>query len=225
MAKIILIRHAQASLGKSNYDALSPLGFKQAEVLGKYIEQSDWQPGIIISGELNRHRQTTASLISGLSDPMPVAYNPDWNEFDFTLLLKTYLQRYPEQQPQNGDIQAFFSLLKKAMLAWSSNELTSPDNNLESWEEFGNRIWRAIHAAEQQSSDKPTLIVSSGGAIAMLLKQILGVDAKTMINLNFQIRNTSFTEVHIKPFKQSLAAFNQVNHLSDRHHKEMLTYA
>jgi broad specificity phosphatase PhoE len=225
MAKIILIRHAQASLGKHDYDALSPLGFRQAQMLGRYIEQTCWRPGSIISGELNRHRQTTESLVSAFSQAVPISYNRDWNEFDFNLLIRAYLHAHPDEIPQNGDVRAFFSILKKAMLKWSSNGLVSAENRLESWSEFESRIRRAITMAEQESSDKPTLIITSGGAIAMLLKQILGTDAKTMINLNFQIRNTSFTEVHIKPLKHSLAAFNQVNHLSEMQHQDMLTYA
>lgn len=225
MANIILIRHAQASLGKSNYDALSPLGFKQAEILGQYIEKAGWQPQSIISGSLQRHQQTANTIINSLSHRLELQQNPDWNEFDFKSLIKHYLEKHPEQMPVSGDIAAFFSILKKSMLAWSCNELEIEDQALESWEHFSQRIGRAINSAQDDLSDRPTIIVSSGGAIAMLLKQILEINAKTMINLNFQIRNTSFTEVQLKPHKQSLVAFNQVNHLSDKQYQDFLTYA
>lgn len=225
MAKIVLIRHAQASLGKSNYDELSPLGREQAKILGKYIEEAAWQPETIITGSLIRHRQTAEGIINSLSNSVQLEENPDWNEFEFTLLIRRYLQQFPEQTPQSGDIRAFFSILKKSMHAWSNNELKLQADELETWDHFSKRIERAIRTAENSHSDKPVLIVSSGGAIAMLLKQILEVNAKTMINLNFQIRNTSFTEVLIKPHKQILVAFNQVNHLSSQQHQKLLTYA
>ena len=37
MSKIYLSRHAQASIGKANYDVLSTKGEKQAAELGKYL--------------------------------------------------------------------------------------------------------------------------------------------------------------------------------------------
>ena len=225
MANIILIRHAQASLGKSNYDALSPMGFKQAEILGQYIEKAGWLPQIIITGSMQRHQQTADSIINSLSHQVEHHENPDWNEFDFKSLIQHFLKMHPEQMPASGDIRAFFAILKKSMLAWSNNELDIKDQALESWEHFSQRITRAINAAQAHASERPTVIISSGGAIAMLLMQVLEVNAKTMINLNFQIRNTSFTEILMKPHKQSLVAFNQVNHLSDKQYQAMLTYA
>lgn len=225
MASIILIRHAQASLGKSNYDELSELGVKQAKILGEYINHAGWQPDRVITGSLIRHQQTAACITQALSHKVSMAQNPHWNEFDFTQLIQCYLNTYPDQTPTPGDIRSFFSILKKSMLAWSNNELALEDYKLETWENFSQRITEAILEAGNETSEKPTIIVSSGGAIAMLLKQILEVNAKTMIELNFQIRNTSFTEILFKPHKQSLVAFNQVNHLSEKQHQGLLTYA
>lgn len=225
MAKIILIRHAQASLGKSNYDELSPLGIQQARILGDYISHAGWQPERIITGSLFRHQQTADCIQQALSHTINVETNPGWNEFDFASLIRCFLNANPELTPKAGDIRSFFSILKKSMLAWSNNELELEAQQLESWNSFSNRITQAILDAGSDSSDKPTLIVSSGGAIAMLLKQILEVNARTMIDLNFQIRNTSFTEILFKPHKQSLVAFNQVNHLSDKQYQDLLTYA
>lgn len=39
MGSIYLIRHGQASFGADDYDVLSPVGVRQAEVLGKHLEQ------------------------------------------------------------------------------------------------------------------------------------------------------------------------------------------
>lgn len=225
MSKIILIRHAQASLGKSNYDELSPLGIQQAKILGEYINHAGWQPDRIIAGSLIRHQQTAECILQALPQTLELESNPGWNEFNFTSLIQCFLRANPEQTPKVGDIRAFFSILKKSMLAWSNNELAVEGEQLESWNSFAERIRQAILDAGADSSDKPTLIVSSGGAIAMLLKQILEVNAKTMIELNFQIRNTSFTEIRFKPHRQNLVAFNQVNHLSGKQYKDFLTFA
>ena len=37
MGSIYLIRHGQASFGADDYDVLSPLGVRQAEVLGDHL--------------------------------------------------------------------------------------------------------------------------------------------------------------------------------------------
>ncbi len=225
MPKIILVRHAQASLGKSDYDALSDLGHKQAAILGRYIEQASWRPECIITGSLNRHKQTASGIQNALSQSIPTIENPDWNEFDFKRLIQSYLEQHPEELPEKNDVRAFFSILKKAMLAWSCNELSPKSGPMESWNTFSDRINNAIKETQRLSGDNPIIVVSSGGAIAMLLKQILEINAKTMIDINFQIRNTSFTEVMAKPHKINLVAFNQVNHLSFQEDQHLLTFA
>ena len=66
MSKVILVRHAQASLGKANYDELSQRGFKQAELLGNYFSQYYQKPSTIISGTLKRHEQTAQALSTSI---------------------------------------------------------------------------------------------------------------------------------------------------------------
>tara|TARA_R110001592_G_scaffold138511_6_gene357812 strand:+ start:26627 stop:27301 length:675 start_codon:yes stop_codon:yes gene_type:complete len=224
MSKIILIRHAQASLGKTNYDELSSLGFKQAAILGEYLKEYYLEPATIITGSLVRHQQTANEINKAFPSSIKTFQNEDWNEFDFKKLIQLYLSKYPKDTPSAGDIRAFFSILKKSMLAWSQDELEINNGNLETWSEFSDRISRAISELSIDS-DKPTFIVSSGGAIAMLLMKILQTNSKSMIDMNFQIRNTSFTELLNKPHKTNLVAFNQINHLIETRDDNMITYA
>jgi broad specificity phosphatase PhoE len=224
MSQIILIRHAQASLGKINYDELSSLGFKQAAILGQYLKEYALEPASIITGSLVRHKQTANEISKAFPSTINLVQNEDWNEFDFKKLIQLYLSKYPKDMPAAGDIRAFFSILKKSMLAWSEDELDFKNGAFESWNEFSARISRAISNIAIDS-DKPTFIVSSGGAIAMLLMKILETKPKSMIDMNFQIRNTSFTELLHKPHKTNLVAFNQINHLIETRDNSMITYA
>lgn len=224
MSKIILIRHAQASLGKSNYDELSNLGFKQAAILGKYLKEYEVKPASIITGSLKRHKQTANEIKKAFPDTIDIIENEDWNEFDFKKLIELYLSKYPKDTPAPGDIRAFFSILKKSMLAWSKDELNDKNKSIESWDDFSERITRALSNISI-SSDKPTFIVSSGGAIAMLLMKVLGTEPSSMIDMNFQIRNTSYTEIICRPHKTNLVAFNQINHLIETRDDNMITYA
>ena len=224
MSSIILIRHAQASLGKSNYDELSELGLKQATLLGEYLKRTELEPAAIITGDMVRHQQTANKLTTAISGNISLHQNKDWNEFDFKKLIQSYLSKFPNETPSAGDIRAFFTILKKTMLAWSKDELNNEKGEFESWGDFSTRISKAI-ASVSVDSEKPTLVVSSGGAISMLLMQILDVTPKTMIDMNFQIRNTSFTEILSRPHKKNLVAFNQINHLIEHRDKTMITYA
>ena len=224
MSSVILIRHAQASLGKSNYDELSELGLKQATLLGEYLKRTEIEPAAIITGGMVRHQQTANKLTTALSGNMSLYQDKDWNEFDFKKLIQSYLSKFPNETPSAGDIKAFFTILKKSMLAWSNDELNNEKGGFESWEDFSTRITRAI-ASVSGDPDRPTLVVSSGGAISMLLMQILDVSPKTMIDMNFQIRNTSFTEIISRPHKKTLVAFNQINHLIENRDDTMITFA
>ena len=111
------------------------------------------------------------------------------------------------------------------MLAWSKDELDDKNETFETWNDFSERISRAISNISIISDTKPTFIVSSGGAIAMSLMKILEINSKSMIDINFQIRNTSFTELLHKPNKTNLVAFNQINHLIESRDESMITYA
>lgn len=225
MSKIILVRHAQASLGKSNYDALSDIGYKQSAILGQYLNKFSLIPEEVITGSLNRHQQTANEIIKAFPRKLSLQEDTNWDEFDFKKLIQLFLHHHPEETPEHGDIRAFFTVLKKSMLAWSTNELDNEKYKLESWTEFSNRVQAAINSVLDDDKEKTTLIISSGGAIAMTLMKVLGVNPKTMINLNFQIRNTSFTELNLKAYKQELVAFNQINHLIEYKDKGFITYA
>lgn len=60
-----LVRHGQASFGKSDYDNLSETGHEQAYVLGKDLAHRGITPSLIVSGSMKRHRQTLAEIAAG----------------------------------------------------------------------------------------------------------------------------------------------------------------
>ncbi len=46
MATIYLVRHGQASFGKENYDQLSPRGWEQGKILGRWLADKV-EPGAV----------------------------------------------------------------------------------------------------------------------------------------------------------------------------------
>jgi broad specificity phosphatase PhoE len=231
MSKIFLIRHGQASLGKANYDQLSDLGVRQAELLGSYFDKLQLTPDLVVQGSMQRHAQTASSLLMNLqcgaeSAALQVQTNDLWNEFDFESLVKAYLAENSEELTAPKTPSDFFSLLKKALLAWSENKIES--SLPETWLDFESRIRNALnelHTLASNPSNGTIFVVSSGGAISMALKQILGTSNQTMIDLNLQTKNTGITELFAKRGSCYLSAFNHVAHLSNTEHCKLITHA
>jgi broad specificity phosphatase PhoE len=225
VSEFYLVRHGQASFGAKNYDKLSELGHQQARWLGEYFTARDITFSQAFMGDMVRHRETTQGIVDGLSQAPIVTVDTGFNEFDFKNIGDSYLSLNPQSRlPDNPKPADFYRLLKLAMHAWSDDLL--PEDTLdESWQDFKNRVQNALGAVCQQQSDKPILIVSSGGAISMLMSLVLGLDAKQVIELNMQVRNTSFSHFYFNKSTIRLASFNNIPHLDSPDRLDSITFS
>ena len=69
MSEIYFFRHGQASFGEENYDRLSPLGVRQAQVLARYLAKAGKVFDAVYYGEMERQQKTARrpeSLPKGL---------------------------------------------------------------------------------------------------------------------------------------------------------------
>lgn len=64
MATVYLVRHGQASFGEENYDKLSPKGWEQGRVLGRWLADK-LEPAVVFGGDLVRHRETVEAITTG----------------------------------------------------------------------------------------------------------------------------------------------------------------
>ena len=93
MSKIYLFRHAQASIGKANYDVLSPKGELQAEELGKFLCEENLIFDKVYVGDLRRQMHTLEIVSDqynkkGISIPKPIVLD-DLNEHQATEAMKS----------------------------------------------------------------------------------------------------------------------------------------
>lgn len=226
MGKLYLIRHGQASLGSSNYDQLSELGYKQAQMLGEHFKSVDLMPTRIVIGGLARHKQTAESICEGLQTDIAFVEDVGWNEFDFHKISMGFLEQHPEHAPTEHSVKAFFGVLRKALLAWSEGQIKAPLP--ESWSDFESRIRQSLSMAQKVSADhknENVLVVSSGGAISMAMKHILGFDNNSLIDLNLQSRNTGVTECYFNAEQCYLTSFNSIPHLDTAERRQFITSA
>lgn len=223
MSIVFLVRHAQASFGAEDYDALSELGFRQARWLGEYFVAREIRFARVLSGTMVRQHATARTILDAM------------HERDETLELHAGLNEYPGEAlytahtgiapraHQLADARDYWRTFRLAMQAWSEDRLLEVP---ESWLDFGARVRAAItEAVRDTARDDSILVVSSGGAIGRLLADLTGAPASTAIELNLQCRNTGFTELIAGSTALRLLSFNNVPHLDTPERRSSITFA
>lgn len=224
MSQVYFVRHGQASFGTDNYDQLSALGHQQSRLLGEYFRQRNMQFDHILLGDMVRHRETAEGICAGMGlEGVDMQVRPELNEFDFHSILQAFLAQFPEQAlPEKPAVADFFKRLRQGIILWSRGEL---EGDLpETWAEFEARMLRIREDIMQQCSGK-VLAVSSGGAIAMLVRQLLQAPSETMVELNLQTRNTALIHCVFNPRSMRLSSFNNLPHLDTPAHEHLISYA
>lgn len=235
MASLYLIRHGQASFMKSNYDQLSDLGKTQANHLGAYMTNVGLQFDIAWQGDLQRHRQTTEAMLEKYepSTSFPaITTNADFNEHQGASIFNKVLpqlidedselkQAFAEKGKADPEVRkAILKLFFQSLQKWAKGEL-----NLEGYESFVDFKARCQQAYQTlldgMEGKRRGIVVSSGGTIGVLTGLLLGISDQKMMELNWQVMNTSFTEFQYNKGRFHLKSFNNVPHLS---HPDLLTY-
>lgn len=223
MAELFLVRHGQASFGSDDYDQLSDIGIVQSQLLGQHFESLGQTFDLCVTGDMKRHHQTADGIFSFARLDGERKVHRGWNEFDFESVIKAYLLKNPSQQPTNNAPRAvYYRLLKSAMHDWSSGILK--DGLPESWEEFTGRVNDARNQI-LDSNCKRVLVATSGGAIAIKLMLLLGVNAAQAIDFNLQIKNTSVNHFFFSSKGFQLSTFNGISHLESEQRKHLITYS
>lgn len=225
MSELFVVRHGQASFGAKNYDKLSTLGLQQSVWLGEYFKLRQMSFSHLWMGDLVRHQETAQGIVSQLFEPISHTSISAFNEFDFQKVVHAYLKISPQDTLANNAAPlAFYRLLKKAMVAWSQGQL-APDDLFESWDSFRQRVAEGLTQISQNKADKPLLLVTSGGVIAMIMSIVLGLDARQVVELNLQIRNSSFSHFYFNKDRMRLSSFNNITHLDSPERMASITFS
>jgi broad specificity phosphatase PhoE len=242
VSTLLLIRHGQASYGAADYDHLSPLGKRQAAVLGSFVARAGHRIDAVYAGPLRRQVDTAEELRraagdAGLALP-PVGVIDELAEYPAFQLLYKLLPRFAADDPDlaplaRGTADGRHELLDRAfghvMGAWHRGEISAADHDgLETFEGFVDRVKRGLDAVMRaHGGGQQVAVVTSGGPISVAVKIALGLTPEATMNLGRAIRNASVTEVRWRskgftwaPGDFSLYGFNHVHHLSD----DLVTY-
>ena len=215
MATIYLIRHGQASFGAEDYDKLSELGCRQAQVAGEYLRDCGISFDAVYSGDLLRQRETAQLAIA--SQPGDVTHNidPRFNEIRNDEQLK-YL--VPEVVKTNPAIQAlverglssskdYQKVIDAVFNYWVSPQCD--DSRIQSWADYSGGTRQALlDVMHSEGSGKTVGIFTSGGTIATIVAQVMGLTGAQTYQLYEPIFNCSVSQLFYSGANVSLSYFN-----------------
>ncbi|OYW91166.1 MAG: hypothetical protein B7Z23_08600 [Pseudomonadales bacterium 32-61-5] len=96
---------------------------------------------------------------------------------------------------------------------------------MESWQGFIERVEGGLNRLLEQAGPKDRIAVfTSGGTITALLQLILGMQSIKAFELNWQIVNTSLSQLKFREKEVSLASFNNHVHLELLKNPELITW-
>ncbi len=240
MGTLYFVRHGQASFGAANYDQLSPLGERQSQALGRYWAQQGLQFDAVITGSLMRHRQTLAHIVEGSNleqkkrlasvfkgfdatkivanaglDEALVGAHPALNEYDSEALIAAQLRASAQSHEGLGDprspdgYKAHFRVLRLALQSWIAGDIAPL--GMPAFAQFRSELMQVLHGVAR--ADAQVLVVSSGGPISTALMHVLGAAPLTLIDLNYQMKNTAISTLHVSTSKLHVSGFNALPHL------------
>jgi broad specificity phosphatase PhoE len=235
VGSIYLIRHGQASFGADDYDVLSPMGIRQAEILGAHLAQMGLSFDRCLSGNLRRQQHTAEAAMGqlkavGQTIP-PLEVDPAFNEFDADAVIRALLPALLPDEPEalnvlrnatqnRAEFQRLFALI---IGRWLNGNYDTP--GLQSWLGFVDQVQSGLHRVLECAGSKDRIaIFTSGGTITALLHLITQMPAQPAFELNWQIVNTSLNQLKFRGREVALASFNGHTHLQLLKAPELITY-
>jgi broad specificity phosphatase PhoE len=235
MSEIYLIRHGQASFGEDNYDKLSPIGIRQAEVLARRLAKSAKIFDAVYTGELERQQKTAHAFIRHYAARNHFAPEPDvsaaFNEYDSFTIWETLL---PEMLKENsglakdlerlpGDRKVFQRIFSQLMVRWTRGEYASP--GIPRWDDFVNNVKKGLDdLITRHGAKKKIAVFTSGGPISVSVRMALDLSSPKTLEIAWQLMNASITRIKYNSRGIALAGFNDVTHLELERDESLLTY-
>ena len=235
MSKIYLFRHAQASIGKENYDVLSTKGELQAAELGKYLCKEKLIFDKVYVGDLRRQKHTLEIVSdqynkNGISIPKPIVLE-NLNEHQATEVMKSefpkmmedpYIKSLKDKIEKDPKKQHSYMMLgfKYFLHKWVKNEIIV--EGIIPWKKFRINSTNALKSIVNETKKGETIgVFSSGGTISSIVSEVLKLKNELVVaDLNFSIRNTSFSSLLYSNNEINLLSFNELPHLKD----DMITF-
>jgi len=232
VSSIYLIRHGQAGT-RDAYDSLSPLGRRQARLLGQYFASQSIKFAAAYSGELSRQRQTAQEVRVGYGtfEFPELTIDSGWNEFD---LNRMYQELAPRLCERDADFRREYEFLQQRIHAdggeygssvhrrWLPCDTTLVnawiDGTLayggETWEEFRRRVGARRASGHFAHAEEKIAVFTSATPIAIWVGLALDIDDGRLMKLAGVLHNASFSMLRLRNNDLRLFNFNATPHLA-----------
>ncbi|PIE75089.1 MAG: hypothetical protein CSA18_01770 [Deltaproteobacteria bacterium] len=236
MPLFYIIRHGQASFGKSDYDCLSDKGVRQSQKLGEFFKKTETEFNCVYSGSLARQKDTAFHTLDFMGvKNKDVEVLEGFNEYDHLLLINSAVKYFKaagisfetdliELSKDKKKFQSFFSDLVQK---WIAGEFLQGEN---SYENYSAKVLSAFEKISATCEKNQKIAVfTSGGPISVLLEKSLGIDSFRAVETGWAIANCSVSVFStngrfIKDKKMlRLRSFNSTAHF-ELLEKDMITY-
>jgi broad specificity phosphatase PhoE len=238
MSTLALVRHAQASFFSENYDQLSPVGQRQARLLGEYWVRRGVRFDEVYTGPRARQIETAnlagkAFAKAGLFWPEPQTV-PEIDEHQADQLIKLAMHEIAAEYPKVGRLHAdyraaqtphdkhrtFQLMFEDVVKLWVAGKAATP--GIESWDEFSGRVRAGMkRILDDEARGRNVAAFSSVGAITVWMGTALACSDHVALDLGWRLRNCSITEFVFTQGRITLEGFNAYPHLPD---PELWTY-
>ena len=236
MSKLFFFRHGQASLGAENYDVLSDKGIRQSHLLGEYLLSENISFDQIFIGPLERQKDTYKAVqkcyaAQGIELPSPIIIN-GLKEHNGIETMKTVLPDLIKTDPyltalNKSSLDDPKKTMRNTMLGfqyflgeWAEGNITV--KGMPTWKQFREEVKEGLAQVLKTTAKGENIgVFSSGGTISAITAECLGLTTeKAVAELNFSIRNTSFSTFLYTNQKFNLLSFNELPHLK----KDLITF-
>ncbi|MEL0226795.1 MAG: histidine phosphatase family protein, partial [Flavobacteriaceae bacterium] len=236
MSKLFFFRHGQASLGAANYDVLSDKGIRQSQLLGEYLLSEQIPFDKIFVGPLKRQKDTFKAVqecyaAQGIKLPSPIVIK-GLKEHNGIETMKKALPDLIKTDPylialNKGNVDDHKKIMRNTMLGfqyflgeWAEGNIKV--EGMTTWKQFREEVKEGLSQVLKATAKGENIgVFSSGGTISAITAECLGLTTqKAVAELNFSIRNTSFSTFLYTNQKFNLLSFNELPHLK----KDMITF-
>jgi broad specificity phosphatase PhoE len=227
VSTLTLVRHGQAHPFQGSDAALTSTGEAQAAKLAKFWLANGVRFDEVYCGTLPRQVRTAevvAQCYRDSGEPWPAAASTSaWNEYDAPGVLQHLVPAHAgltalaaEFEKARGtadENRTFQRMFEKAMTCWLEGSVEA--NGFEPWPAFQNRVSSAMQRLMAGPAGRRVAIFTSGGPIGLTLQSALRAPAKSFLDVNWRVRNTSMTQFLFDRSRLTLDCFNSFPHLDD----------
>jgi broad specificity phosphatase PhoE len=232
MGQLLVVRHGQEALMRTNYDDLSDQGREQSAALGECFAAHGWEFDLVYSGPALRHRDTArrvgkAMEAAGRPWPEPMIV-PALDEVEELSLARASVgalsddeevarlrREMLEVRDREERSRRFQRLFEAVMIRWLRGDFEP--QGMETWPQFRARVLSCVETMTALCEPETRIVAfTSVGPMAVLLQRALGIDDETSFGLAWRVRNTAITTFRFDARgRLALDGFNSLPHLRD----------